>query len=390
MTAESTIDRERLASYQDELTEWRRDFHRHPELAFEETRTAGLVAQRLRDFGLEPVTGIGGTGVVAVIEGGSSDRAIGLRADMDALPIHEQNTFAHSSTIDGKMHACGHDGHTTMLLGAARYLAETRDFDGRVVLIFQPAEEKDGGAREMIRDGLFDRFAVDEVYGMHNLPGVEVGNFALCSGPMMAAIDTFEARVVGIGGHAAFPHGCKDGIVAAAQIVNAWQSIVARNVDPIKSAVISTTMIHAGDAFNVLPAVIELGGCVRTFDPAVQDLIEARLREIGDALCGAHDLRFELDYNRYYPATVNTAAEVERSARAVARMGGSIDTEMSPIMGSEDFSFMLQERPGAFVMTGNGPSSGLHTPLYDFNDSLLSVGTEYWVSLVEQELCAGA
>ncbi len=388
MTAESTIDRARLASYQEQLTEWRRDFHRHPELAFEEVRTSGLVADRLREFGLEPETGIGGTGVVAVIESGSSERSIGLRADMDALPIHEQNAFDHKSTCDGKMHACGHDGHTSMLLGAARYLSETRDFDGRVVLIFQPAEEKDGGAREMIRDGLFDRFSIDQVYGMHNLPGTAVGEFALCSGPMMAAIDTFEARVVGIGGHAAFPHGCKDGIVAAAQIVSAWQSIVARNVDPIESAVISTTMIHAGDAFNVLPAVIELGGCVRTFDPNVQDLIQTRLREIGEALCAAHDLTFEFEYNRYYPATVNSAAEVERSARAVSQMGMTVDTEMSPIMGSEDFSFMLQERPGAFVMTGNGPSSGLHTPLYDFNDALLSVGTEYWVTLVQQELAS--
>lgn len=386
MSFSSTIDRDLLASYHEELVAWRRDFHRHPELAFEEKRTAELVAQRLRDFGLEPETGIGGTGVVAVIDGGSSSKVIGLRADMDALPIVEKNQFAHRSVHPGKMHACGHDGHTTMLLGAARYLAETRNFDGRVVLIFQPAEEKDGGAREMIRDGLFKRFPVDQVYGMHNLPGLDVGKFALCSGPMMAAIDTFEARVVGLGGHAAFPHGVKDGIVAAAQLVGAWQSIVSRNVDPIASAVISVTMMHGGDAFNVLPAVVELAGCVRTFDSSVQDLIEKRLREVGESVCGAHGLEFDLLYNRYYPATVNSEAEVGRSAQAVERMGHSVTTEMPPVMGSEDFSFMLQERPGAFVMTGNGPSSGLHTSTYEFDDDLLRVGTEYWVTLAEQEL----
>lgn len=381
------VDEPRLKSYQEELGAWRRDFHRHPELAFEEVRTSGLVAERLKGFGLEPVLGLGGTGVVAVIDGNAGEgRSVGLRADMDALPILEENDFDHRSTFDGRMHACGHDGHTTMLLGAARYLAETRDFAGRVVLIFQPAEEKDGGARKMMDDGLFEQFPVDEIYGMHNLPGADVGAFAMRPGPMMAAVDTFRAHVRGGGGHAAFPHTIKDTLLAATEVVTAWQTIVARNVDPLASAVLSVTIFRGGDAHNVVPASVELGGCVRTFDPHVQDLIERRMQEIGEGVAAAHGLEFELEYERYYPATVNTAEEVGHAARVIEALGHPVNTDMSPIMGSEDFSFYLQERPGAFVMTGNGPSPGLHTPRYDFNDELLFVGTRYWVALAQDRL----
>lgn len=381
------VDVQRLRSLQDDLRAWRRDFHQHPELAFEEVRTSGLVAERLESFGLEPVLGLGGTGVVAVIEGNAgAGRSIGLRADMDALPIHEENDFPHRSAFDGKMHACGHDGHTTMLLGAARYLAETRDFAGRIVLVFQPAEEKDGGARKMMDDGLFDQFPVDEIYGMHNLPGLEVGSFATRSGPMMAAVDTFAAFVRGGGGHAAFPHTIKDTLLAANEVVTAWQTIVSRNVDPLESAVLSVTIFRGGDAHNVVPSSVELGGCVRTFEPKVQDLIEQRMREIGDGVAAAHGLDFELDYQRYYPATVNTAGEIAHAARVIAGLGHRVETEMPPIMGSEDFSFYLQECPGAFVMTGNGSTAGLHTPSYDFNDELLFVGTRYWVALAQDRL----
>ena len=383
------LDESRLRSYQEELRSWRRDFHQHPELAFEEVRTSGLVAERLRGFGLEPVLGLGGTGVVAVIDGSRGDGpSVGLRADMDALPILEANEFDHRSTFDGKMHACGHDGHTTMLLGAARYLAETRDFAGRVVLVFQPAEEKDGGARKMMDDGLFDRFPVDEIYGIHNLPGLDIGSFATRPGPMMAAVDTFAAFVRGGGGHAAFPHTIKDSLLAATEVVTAWQSIVSRNVDPLASAVLSVTIFRGGDAHNVVPASVELGGCVRTFEPGVQDLIERRMEEIGTGVAAAHGLDFELDYQRYYPATVNTTAEVDHAARVIDSLGHAVDREMPPIMGSEDFSFYLQERPGAFVMTGNGPSAGLHTPSYDFNDELLFVGTRYWIALAQDRLGA--
>lgn len=381
------VDEPRLRSYQEELRAWRRDFHQHPELAFEEVRTSGLVAERLESFGLEPILGLGGTGVVAVIEGSAGEgRSVGLRADMDALPILEENDFEHRSTFDGKMHACGHDGHTTMLLGAARYLAETRDFAGRVVLVFQPAEEKDGGARKMMDDGLFEQFPVDEIYGMHNLPGADVGSFAMRPGPMMAAVDTFGAIVRGGGGHAAFPHTIKDTLLAATEVVTAWQTIVARNVDPLTSAVLSVTIFRGGDAHNVVPASVELGGCVRTFEPHVQDLIERRMAEIGQGVAAAHGLEFELDYQRYYPATVNTEDEVGHAARVIRQLGHPVDTDMPPIMGSEDFSFYLQERPGAFVMTGNGASAGLHTPGYDFNDELLFVGARYWIALAQDRL----
>lgn len=371
----------------DEMTVWRRDFHAHPELAFQEHRTSDRVAELLTSFGLEPHRGLAGTGVVASLQVGESERRIGLRADMDALPILEENDFEHRSTNAGVMHACGHDGHTTMLLGAARYLAETRRFDGTVDFIFQPAEEKDGGGRVMVEEGLFDLFPSQRIFGMHNYPGMEVGEFGLCTGPMMAAIDVFSASIRSQGGHAAFPHGSVDNVVIASQIVGAWQTILSRNVDPLESAVLSTTKIHGGDADNVLPAEVTLGGCVRTFTPKIQDLIERRMGELGRAVAEAHGAEFELEYTRYYPATVNTAVEVEIAAAAAAEVG-TARTDMTPIMGSEDFSFMLQARPGAFIFAGNGPSAGLHTPRYDFDDALAPIGASYWSRLVERELAA--
>ena len=378
---------DRIDTYLDQLTEWRHDLHRHPELAFEEERTSGLVAERLESFGLEVHRGLGKTGVVATLKAGSSDRRLGLRADMDALPIHEQTKLGYQSMNDGKMHACGHDGHTTMLLGAARYLAETRNFDGTVYFIFQPAEEKDGGAREMIRDGLFEQFPTERVFGMHNFPGVPVGDFRLCAGPMMAAIDMVEAAVTGPGGHAAFPQGAVDTVVVAAELLLGWQTILSRNVDPLESAVLSITMLHAGEAANVIPDRVTLGGCVRTFLPEVQELIEARMQRLGEGIAAAHGAGFELDYRRYYPATVNSEDEVEMAAAAAAVVGNEVWSEMTPIMGSEDFSFMLQEKPGAFIMIGNGAkSAGLHTPIYDFNDGILGLGVRYWATLVEREL----
>ena len=385
-TPTRAAQKERIESYAEEMTAWRRDLHAHPELAFQEHRTADRVAELLGSFGIEIHRGLAGTGVVGTLRAGNSTRRIALRADMDALPIAEQNDFGHRSTNDGVMHACGHDGHTTMLLGAARYLAETKNFDGIVDLVFQPAEEKDGGGRVMVEEGLFDLFPADRVFGMHNIPGVPIGEFALCAGPMMAAIDVFEARVLSQGGHAAFPHGAVDNVVVASQIVGAWQTIVSRRIDPLESAVLSTTRIHGGDADNVLPAEVTLGGCVRAFSDKVQTLIERRMRELGEAIAASHGADFELDYQRYYPPTVNTADEVDQAAAAARELSDSVTTSMTPIMGSEDFSFMLQARPGAFIFVGNGPSGGLHTPLYDFNDELLPLGARYWATLVEREL----
>jgi amidohydrolase len=389
-TATATGADRRIEDYAADLVTWRRDLHRHPELAFEERRTSDLVAERLESFGIEVHRGLAKTGVVGVLRAGSSERAIALRADMDALPIREANDFEHRSTADGVMHACGHDGHTTMLLGAARHLAATRSFDGTVFFVFQPAEELGGGGEVMVKEGLFERFPAQQVYGMHNFPGMPVGDFGLCAGPMLAAADMIEMSVECAGGHAAMPHLGTDGVLVATQVVQAMQAIVARNVDPLDNAVISITTIHGGDAFNVMPARVEMTGCVRTFRESVQELIERRIREIGEAICAAHGARFELRCQSYYPATVNTEAEVKRAAAAAAEVGRRVDAEMRPIMGSEDFSFMLRERPGAFIGIGNGPSAALHTPRYDFNDEILTLGARYWVRLVERELGAGS
>ncbi len=379
--------RETIDALRDELAEWRRDFHQHPELAFEEERTSNLVSERLESFGLDVTRGLAKTGVVATLKVGDSDRAIGLRADMDALPIHEQNTFDHCSRHSGKMHACGHDGHTTMLLGAAKALSQSRDFNGTVHFIFQPGEEMGAGGEVMVKDGLFERFPVERVFGMHNLPGMGVGDFALCSGPMMAAADIIDMEVKSPGGHAAMPHTTDDPTVAAAQILLGFQMIASRNVDPLESAVVSITTMHGGDAFNVIPDHVRMGGCVRTFEPKVQDLVEQRMREIGQNIAAAHRVDFELDYQRNYPATVNHEAETHMAAESAAKVGSS-RTDFTPIMGSEDFSFMLRERPGAFIFSGNGSSAALHTPLYDFDDEALPVGVAYWVQLVQDQLPA--
>ncbi len=375
----------------DELVEFRRDLHRNPELLYDVERTAAKVADALRAAGVdEVVTGIGRTGVVGVIRGNSDTRGrmIGLRADMDALPITEATGAPWASTKPGLMHACGHDGHTTMLLGAARHLAESRAFDGTVVVIFQPAEEGGAGAKAMIDDGLFERFPVQEVYGLHNLPNLPLGHFAITTGPTMASVDEIKIRVHGIGGHAAFPHQTVDPITVTAALIQAVQTIVSRNIDPLKSAVVSITTINGGDAFNVIPPAITLTGTVRTLDEGVRDLVAKRLQKAVAGIADAFDARAELDYVRSYPVTVNDAAKVEKAVRAAAEVAGAanVQTDLAPTMGGEDFAFMLEAVPGAFIFAGNGPSAGLHHPEYDFNDELIPFGCSYWTTLVRQLL----
>lgn len=375
----------------DELTEFRRDLHRNPELLYDVERTATKVADALRAAGVdEVVTGIGRTGVVGVIRGKTDTRGrmIGLRADMDALPITEQTGAPWASTKPGLMHACGHDGHTTMLLGAARQLAESRAFDGTVVVIFQPAEEGGAGAKAMIDDGLFERFPVQEIYGLHNLPNLPLGHFAITPGPTMASVDEIRIIVEGIGGHAAFPHQTVDPITVTAALIQAVQTIVSRNVDPLKSAVVSITTINGGDAFNVIPPVISLTGTVRTLDEGVRDLVEKRLRKAVAGIADAFDAKAELTYVRSYPVTVNNAAKLENAVRAAAEVVGAanVKTDLPPTMGGEDFAFMLEAVPGAFIFAGNGPSANLHHPQYDFNDELIPFGCSYWTMLVRQLL----
>jgi amidohydrolase len=379
----------RIGEFHEEMRAWRHDLHAHPELGFEERRTSGLVADKLRAFGLDEVhTGLARTGVVGVLRAGSGGGAIGLRADMDALPIHEATGRDYASTSPGKMHACGHDGHTTMLLGAARYLAETRNFDGTVYLIFQPAEEMLGGGRTMVEEGLFQRFPAAQVFGMHNWPSMPLGQFAMRAGPVMAAADRFTINLTGRGGHAAMPHQCRDPLVAAAQIVLALQSIVARNVDPVQRAVISVTQVHGGDTFNVIPESAMLTGTARSFLPEVRDLLERRLREIATGLGTALGARVEIEYQRGYPPTVNSEAETEVAALAAAEVAGAdkVDRHREPTMGAEDFAYMLEQRPGSYVFIGNGGGEDtpmLHSPHYDFNDEALPYGASYWARLVE-------
>ncbi|WIY53382.1 M20 aminoacylase family protein [Devosia sp. YIM 151766] len=381
----------RVAELQPEIAAWRRDFHAHPEVLFDVHRTAGIVAEKLQAFGCdEIITGLGRTGVVGVINGrtNTSGRTIGLRADMDALPMTERTGAAHASTIAGKMHACGHDGHTAMLLGAARYLAETRNFDGKVALIFQPAEEGGGGGKVMIDDGLFDRVSIDEVYGMHNWPGMPIGAFGIREGGIMAATDRFYIDIEGRGGHAARPQQTIDPIIVAAQLVTAMQTIVSRNLDPLESAVLSVTMIEAGEADNVISRTAKITGTVRTLDGGVQDFIEARLAELVPQFAASFGASAAIRYVRGYPVTVN-AAEQTAFAAAVAReiVGPErVDAETVPSMGGEDFSFMLNERPGAYIFIGNGDSTELHTDTYDFNDEAIPVGVSYWVRLAERAL----
>ncbi len=373
----------------------RRDIHAHPELCFKEVRTADVVAQKLTEWGIPIHRGLGTTGVVGIINAGTSSRAIGLRADMDALPMTEANTFAHASTSPGKMHACGHDGHTAMLLGAAQYLSTQRHFDGTVYLIFQPAEEGGGGAREMIKDGLFDQFPMDAVFGLHNWPGMPEGSLAASAGPVMASSNEFKITIQGKGGHAAMPHNALDPVPVACQLVQAFQSIISRNVKPIDAGVISVTMIHAGEATNVIPNQVELQGTVRTFSLAALDLIEQRMRSTTEHTCAAFEMTADFEFSRNYPPTINSAPEAEFCRQVMTSIVDAAHVQaQEPTMGAEDFSFMLQAKPGCYAFIANGDGDHreighgggpcmLHNPSYDFNDALLPLGATYWVRLVE-------
>lgn len=377
----------RIAELLPDIRAWRRDIHAHPELDFDVHRTAAFVADKLRQFGCDEVaTGIGRTGVVGTIRGkAGAGPTLGLRADMDALPIHEETGAPYASTLPGRMHACGHDGHTAMLLGAARYLAETRNFPGQVALIFQPAEEGGGGGKAMIDDKLMERFSISAVYGMHNMPGIPLGRFAIRSGPMMAAADAIAIDIEGRGGHAASPHLAIDPVMIGAQIVTQAQSIVARNVDPLESAVLSITAFHAGDANNVIAGAARLCGTVRTFRDDVRQLVERRLRALVEGVAHAYGARVTLDYRRGYPVLVNHAREAGHAGRIAADIVGTANVahDTAPIMAAEDFAYMLQARPGAFIFIGNGDSAGLHHPAYDFNDDALGHGIAYWIGLAE-------
>jgi len=385
---------EKIRQMHADMAEWRHDVHAHPETAFEELRTSAMVAQKLESFGLSVHRGLGRTGVVGTLSAGSGRRAIGLRADMDALHIHEKNAFGHRSLHEGKMHACGHDGHTAMLLGAAKYLSESKKFDGTVHFIFQPAEENEGGGREMVEQGLFEKFPCESVYGMHNWPGMPVGQFGLRAGPMMASFDIFEIELTGRGSHAALPHTGIDPIAAASALVQALQTITSRNVDPIESAVVSVTQIHSGDTWNVIPDAAVLRGTARAFKPEVQDLIEQRLREICAGIAAAFGAQAKVRYERRYPPLINAEPESEVCASVMQSMVGAENVlRVPPVMGSEDFAFMLQAKAGCYVFVGNGPGEGgcmLHNPRYDFNDEVLPLGASYWANLVEHILAARA
>ena len=388
-----------LAQSKSQLQAIRRDLHAHPELRFQEQRTADLVARTLGEWGIEVHRGLGGTGVVGLIRSGKPGRSIGLRADMDALPIQETNSFTHRSQFDGRMHACGHDGHMAMLLAAARHLAAARSFAGTVVLIFQPAEEGGAGADRMIREGLFDRFPCDAVFALHNWPGMAVGQFAVAPGPMMASTNEFDIRVTGRGGHAAMPHLTVDPVLVAVQIVQALQGIVTRTRTPNDLAVLSVTMIHAGDATNVIPDLAKIGGTVRTFDDSVTDLFENRIRQIADLTAQAHGAKASVQFQRTYPPTVNHPSQAEFAARVADSIVGAdnVVRNVDPSMGAEDFSFMLRARPGAYLFIGNGDGAHrdaghgagpctLHNASYDFNDELIPLGGTFWIRLVEQFL----
>ena len=386
----SIIDR--IAELQPEITAWRRDLHQHPELLYDVHRTAAFVAEKLKAFGCdEVVEGMGRTGVVGVIKGKKgTGSVIGLRADMDALPIEEQTNLPYASKTPGKMHACGHDGHTSMLLGAAQYLAETRNFAGDAVVIFQPAEEGGAGADAMIKDGLMDRFGIQKVYGMHNNPGMPIGSFSMRTGPIMAAMDRIGITIEGVGGHAAYPHKTIDPVMAGSQLIVAFQSIVSRTVSPLDSAVISICEFHAGHASNVIPASAELRGTVRTLRKEVRDLVEKRMNEVCAGVALQTGARITLNYDRGYPVVVNHPEETRLAAKIAGEVGGAanVATDMEPVMGAEDFAYMLEARPGAFIFMGNGDSAGLHHPAYNFNDDAIVYGSSYWVKLVETSLAA--
>ena len=381
-----------IRAFADEMRSWRRDIHAHPEIAFEETRTADIVAAKLDSFGIEVHRGLARTGVVGTLTVGTSNRAIGLRADLDALDILEENAFDHVSTHRGKMHACGHDGHTAMLLGAARYLATTKRFNGTVHFIFQPAEENLAGGRVMVQDGLFDLFPVEAVYGMHNQPGLPVGKFGVRVGPSMASADMFEIRLTGKGSHAAHPHHGIDPIVTGAEVVLALQRIASRSINPIEAAVVSVTQFNAGTNTNVIPETVTIRGTCRALNLQVQDTIERRIGEIVKGIAAAHGASAELGYDRRYPVLINTAEETIKAAKAAAAVVGAenVNTDHPPTMGSEDFAWMLQEVPGCYIRVGNGEGDEggcvVHNPHYDFNDTAAVYGASYWATLVEQEL----
>jgi amidohydrolase len=379
----------RVADLHAEIAAWRHDLHAHPELLYEVHRTAASVADKLQAFGCdEVVAGIGRTGVVGVIKGnraGGVRKVIGLRADMDALPLQEANELPYKSTVPGKMHACGHDGHTAMLLGAAKYLAETRNFAGTAVVIFQPAEEGGAGGLAMVKDGLMDRFGIEEVYGMHNFPGLPVGEFSIRSGAIMASTDNLTIEIEGVGGHAARPHFAVDPVLVGAQIVNNIQSIVSRNIDPLDAAVVSICVFQAGHADNVIPQTARLRGTARSLRPEVRDLLGKRLHEVVEATAKVHGATAKLNLRRGYPVLRNHERETAFAASIAGEIAGTehVDTDMAPVMGAEDFSYMLEARPGAFIFVGNGDTAGLHHQSYDFNDDIIPIGTSYWVRLVE-------
>ena len=390
-----------IIAFQSELQQIRRDLHAHPELCYEEERTADMVCAKLAEWGIPFERGLGKTGVVGIIKNGSSGRAIGLRADMDALPMQEINTFAHASKHPGKMHACGHDGHTAMLLGAAHYLAKHRNFDGTVYLVFQPAEEGGAGAREMIRDGLFQRFPMDAIYGMHNWPGSATGTLSVCEGPMMASSNEFHVTVRGKGAHAAQPHKGIDPIMIAVQIAQAWQTIVTRNKSPLDTAVLSITQIHAGSATNVIPDEAQLVGTVRTFTTEVLDMVQQRMQALAQGIAAAFDAEVAFDFRRNYPPLVNHARETKFALEVMKSVVGEsmVDGNTEPTMGAEDFAFFLQEKPGCYIFIGNGEGDHrdgghglgpcvLHNASYDFNDRLLPIGASFWVHLAEAALPA--
>ena len=379
----------------------RRDIHAHPELGFQETRTADLIAKQLTDWGIPIHRGLGKTGVVGILRNGTSSRAVGLRADIDALPITEHNQFAHASQNKGRMHACGHDGHTAMLLGAAKHWSRERRFDGTVYLIFQPAEEGGGGAREMMRDGLFERFPMQAIFGAHNWPGLGVGQFAIKSGPAFASSSEFEITIRGRGSHAAIPHKAVDPVPIACQMVSAFQTIVSRNLNPIDAGLISVTMIHTGEATNVIAPTCQMAGTVRTFTTDVLDIIERRMRTVAQSTAAAFDATCDFEFNRNYPPLVNHVAETEFAREAMAELVGRENVfEFEPTMGAEDFSYFLQQKPGAYLLIGNGEGAHrerghadgpcmLHNPSYDFNDALLPLGATLWVRLAEKWLASG-
>ncbi len=382
-----------IAQEHTKLTEWRRELHQHPELAFEEHRTAAFVASKLESFGLQVTTGIAGTGVVGTLSRGGGNRAIGLRADLDALPILEANEFEHVSKTPGVMHACGHDGHTIMLLGAAEYLANHGDFSGTIHFIFQPAEENEGGARAMVEAGLFEQFPVESIYGMHNIPGIPVGAFAIKDGPIMAAFDIFEIEVIGKGGHAAIPQQTVDPIIVASQIVMALQTLVSRQINPLEPSVLSVTQVHAGEAYNVIPDSAVIRGCTRCFSTKIQQQLEDGIAKISEQIAGSFGATVNVTYERRYPPTVNAVRETEDAIQAAAETVGmnNVNTSPTPSMGSEDFAYMLLAKPGSYIWIGNGRGEGscmIHNPGYDFNDDILPIGASYWAHLSQSLLAS--